>query len=378
MHELKSDYNVHPIRPLSSLVLCGSRVDPYKPASIERLNASYLTEQTARVDRGQTSSLYPGLSNFNKPKFNVPLREAFFLPVDAAKQEHAWAQLQGLHQDLSVSLNAIALKLQSMGRYAERLEQAGDDAPNPLNAEVVIAEDPHDIRWGTECLGEWHPSAISKVAVLRHTPRKIELATGGMKLQSGKFCCQGNDWEELQQLQRLADARADAIAAFFKAPTSWKEPAQEIALTEQQIKTAALALPEDRRQRLVMALLQSLPPDIDSIESAGVCASKNFTGWLEEQREGKEAYFRYRVGGSRKSKKLKSKAEILLVQKLKHHRHPWEKTLAALGNFLGDAQATVDRLHESGFLTAIESAEIISFHGMEKKKVDILTVLKER
>lgn len=139
---------------------------PWQLAPIERLAVNYHTPTTVFVAFGTAdASVQPitGRSGVSKQNYHV-----WCLLDDAA-----WERVQTEHAAFQATLDALADGLRQLGRYAERLAEAGGvaRAPNPLTPTVIAAPDP-DV-----APSNWFTTRpvprVERRVVVSHTPRML-------------------------------------------------------------------------------------------------------------------------------------------------------------------------------------------------------------
>lgn len=212
-------------KPVVSFVLVvGDRLHAYQAPVIERLAINYDTPQSVRVVRGVCVDLYPNRVVYNKAQFNADDTLVYCLPDDLA-----WLEVNHLHREFQVALDALAEQLRANGAYATRLEQSGGlkQAPNPLTPTVVQMEDPDDPRWGTQCMGWWGVPNAERSPIIKHSAVMMRVQHREHEQpcsQRGMFCCAtDNDWQDLVCKRQHAIAAGEAIQTYLNQLGTYRE-----------------------------------------------------------------------------------------------------------------------------------------------------------
>ncbi|MBA3946800.1 MAG: hypothetical protein H0X37_19840 [Herpetosiphonaceae bacterium] len=206
------------------VLIIGDRQHPYRLPELERYATQYATPTTVRL--------------FGRA--NVMQQHCYCLPSEAS-----WQTTQTMYAAFQAGLTALADELRRLGRYPERLAEAGGIKAHPesLTATVISCDDPsrHASFWWGQSQNHGVPHCV-RVPVERHTSKMLGLSVGGLHSQYDYTVCP--DDAAFEDVARLEEAAR-------RAAVTW-----EVHLD--RLGTYATAVADGRYAPLLYAIQPSL------------------------------------------------------------------------------------------------------------------------
>lgn len=210
----------------------GESHHPWKASPIERLDVRGHTPSGVRVAPGTLPGVTarPGQSLLNRPDHLV-----YCLP-----DEFAWAEAQQVHTAWRHALDALAGTLRELGRYADRLVEAGKDAPNPLTPTVVHTHLPPDRFYSPTYFWTADVPDLKRWQTERHTPKMVVFG-GSPAAQTHCYVCPDDAaWERVTGLHKAAQKARQAWLDLLKRLGTYNEARGDGRYTTLQPRLALL------------------------------------------------------------------------------------------------------------------------------------------
>ncbi len=191
------------------VLIIGDRQHPYRLPALACYATQYATPTTVRL--------------FGRA--NVMQQHCYCLPSEAS-----WQTTQTMHAAFQAALTALADELCRLGRYPERLAEAGGikARPEPLTPTVICCDDPdrHASFWWGQSQNHGVPHCV-RVPVVRHTLKMLGLSNGSLHSQSDYTVCPDDaafgDVASLEEAVRAAAEGVRHSLAYEIATLGWEE-----------------------------------------------------------------------------------------------------------------------------------------------------------
>lgn len=196
------------------------RVRAYELPALERMEVLYSTPCTVRGKREEMNNP-EGKASLEEESLRIG--ETYCLP-----SEGYWVEMQARYVKFDQALMSLAVCLDSMGSYKQKVEEAENFKmlPAKLSPTVVKAHDIEPDRsfssvWEQD---QWIIPKVERVLIEKHTPKKIRYADSSITDQANHFICKDDEaWSTLERIYQAAIAQHQQWLDYLKGLGSYQD-----------------------------------------------------------------------------------------------------------------------------------------------------------